>query len=118
MALRFVQNNMANTVWFRNGEQSRDNRVIPSGEGRDTGGAWFPWCWEEAQFITHHFEIFNPDEERVLWYIWERDAVIRASQTGFESPGTPISGDAGTDGDRNITVNSGGDLNCYKPKTP
>lgn len=113
MALRFVQNNAANSLWFINQEHSGNNRIIPPGQGRDVGGAWFPWCWAEDQFLYHHFQIFDTAQERVLWYIWQRDDAIRASQTGFEDPGTPISGDSGTGGNRNITVTPEGNLDCY-----
>jgi hypothetical protein len=107
-----VTNDTDHPALFINTETSRDNRSIGPHETTDSIGAWVPWCRREDEFPSHHFQIIDEESDQVIWYIWQRKAAdgdfIRASQSGFEDPGSPINGDPATDGDRNLWIDAGG----------
>jgi hypothetical protein len=97
-SIQNVVNTRNSSTLFINTESSGNNREIASESLENVGNCWIPWCTRESDFPAHHIEIIDTSSEIVLFYIWQRAAAdgdfVRASTTGFEDPGPPISGDS------------------------
>ncbi|GIH77169.1 hypothetical protein Plo01_35980 [Planobispora longispora] len=101
MAITGVQNvtNVRGSgVQFINTENSGNNRIISPQQTVNVGNCWVPWARNENELIGHSLLIIDTTTDQVLWYIWQRWApdgdFVRASQKGWEDPGTPIPGES------------------------
>jgi hypothetical protein len=104
-----------NSILFVNLENSKNNRVINSGDLVNLDNCWVPWCFEEKYFPSHHIQIIDQDNDKVLWYIWQQEnkasagltTMVCASTKGFEQPGPPIGGDSTVGYSYNIVIGPG-----------
>ncbi|MBW4619335.1 MAG: hypothetical protein KME17_08250 [Cyanosarcina radialis HA8281-LM2] len=111
--LQVVTNLYRSTVNFTNTEYSGNDRTIPSQNSEAVGNAWIPWCDRADDFAGHHMEIQSEDKS-LTYYIWQHldtdGDFVRYSTDGFETPGKPIPGNAGTGQSVLLTILANGSL--------
>jgi hypothetical protein len=81
-------------ILFVNTEFSGNNVYVEHQSTKSLHNAWVPWCDNNSSFPSHHMEIIDVSDSRVLASIWQHRSAdgdyVRVSDAGFVTPGVQL----------------------------